>query len=105
VLKKREVKTTWEYIKVFGPAVFLTIVGFIVAYQFVDPAPPDHIVIGTGSTEGSYYAFGKAYSEILARDKVTLEVRSTAGSVENIGLLEADSGGVDVALLHGGTGT
>ena len=105
VLKKSEVRTTWEYIKIYGPAVFLTIVGFIIAYQFVDPAPPNRIVIGTGSTEGSYYAFGEAYSEILARDKVTLEVRSTAGSVENIKLLEADSGGVDVAFLQGGTGT
>lgn len=105
VLRKREIKTTWEYIKVFGPAALLTIVGFIVAYQFVDPAPPNHIIIGTGSKEGAYYAFGKAYSEILARDKVILEVRSTAGSAENIKLLEAESGGVDVAFLQGGTGT
>ena len=48
VWKKRELKTTREYIKIYGPAVFLTIVGFIAAYQFVNPAPPDHIVIGTG---------------------------------------------------------
>jgi TRAP transporter TAXI family solute receptor len=82
----------------------VTIIAFIVAYQFVGPAPPKHIVIGTGSPEGSYYAFGKAYSEILAREHITLEVRATAGSVENIKLLEAESSGVDVAFVQGGTG-
>ena len=55
--------------------------------------------------EGAYYAYGKAYSEIFAREGVTLEVKSTAGSVENIKLLEADAGAVDIAFLQGGTGT
>ena len=34
-----------------GPAIIITILGFIVAYQFVDPAPPRHIRIATGSPE------------------------------------------------------
>jgi len=101
---RRERRTRREYVKVFGPAVLGTIVAFMVAYQFVRPAPPKHIVIGTGSPDGSYYAFGKAYREILARDDITLEVKTTAGSVENIKLLEAESGGVDVAFVQGGTG-
>jgi len=101
---KSERRAIREYIRVFGPAVLLAIVGFVVAYQFVDPAPPDHIVMGTGSQEGAYYIFGKAYSEILAGDGIALEVTNTAGSVENIELLEAESGGVDVAFLQGGTG-
>lgn len=105
VLRRTKKRTGWEYLKIFGPAVLVTVLGFIVAYQFVDPAPPDHIVIGTGSEEGSYYAFGKAYSEILARDNITLEVRATAGSAENIKLLETESDGVDVVFLQGGLGT
>ena len=55
--------------------------------------------------EGAYYAYGKAYSDIFAREGVTLEVKSTAGSVENIKLLEAESGAVDITFLQGGTGT
>jgi TRAP-type uncharacterized transport system substrate-binding protein len=98
-------RSTWEYIKVYGPAIILTVVGFIVTYQFVGPAPPKHIVIATGMKEGAYYAYGKAYSEIFAREGVTLEVKSTAGSVENIKLLEAEAGAVDIAFLQGGTGT
>jgi TRAP-type uncharacterized transport system substrate-binding protein len=38
----------------------------------------------------------------LAKDGITLKIRSTAGSAENLKLLEAESGGVDVAFVQGG---
>jgi len=98
-------RSTWEYIKVYGSAIILSVVGFIVTYQFVGPAPPKHIVMATDMKEGAYYAYGKAYSEIFAREGVTLEIKSTAGSVENIKLLEAGAGAVDIAFLQGGKGT
>jgi TRAP transporter TAXI family solute receptor len=89
---------------ILGPGILITILGFIVAYHFVGPAPPRKISIGTGDKSGAYYAFAQRYREILARDGVTLEIRSTAGSVENIKLLEAKEGGVDVAFVQGGIG-
>ena len=104
-LKKKKDVTLQEYIKVFGPAVLLAIAGFIIAYQFVAPAPPRQIVIGTGGSGGAYYSFGKKYQEILKKNGIELEVRQTAGSVENIKLLEKDEGGVDVAFIQGGTGS
>jgi TRAP transporter TAXI family solute receptor len=93
-----------DSLSVYGPAVVITLLAFVVAYQFVDPAPPKRISIATASPDGAYYRFGQRYREILARDNVELEVRPTAGSVENLGLLEAATGGVDVALVQGGTG-
>ena len=33
----------------------LTLTGFIVAYQFVDPSPPRHITIANGRSTGAYY--------------------------------------------------
>ncbi len=101
VTKKRKSEST-DRVKIFGPSILLTIVGFIFAYQFVDPAPPKRVVIGTGSRQGAYYAYGKAYSEILAGNGITLEVRSTAGSAENIKLIESKSNGVDIAFVQGG---
>jgi TRAP transporter TAXI family solute receptor len=89
---------------IFGPAIIITLLGFIVAYQFVEPAPPRKIIIGTGDPSGAYYAFAQRYKDILAREGVTLEVRSTAGSVENLKLLEAKDGGVDIAFVQGGIG-
>jgi len=49
--------TAWHHVRIYGPAVLLTVGGFFVAYQFVDPAPPRRVVIATGGTGGAYYAF------------------------------------------------
>lgn len=91
-----------EHLKFAGPGTIITILGFIIAYQFVAPAPPRQIAIATGSPNGAYYKFGKAYSRILQKYGITLDVISTAGSVENLKLLAADDSGVDVAFLQGG---
>ncbi len=95
----------WEYAWIYGPAVLLGLLALVVAYQFVGPPPPDRITIATGSRQGAYFAFAERYREILARDGVTLEVRETQGSVENIALLESPDSGVDVAFVQGGTGS
>jgi TRAP transporter TAXI family solute receptor len=93
-----------EQWRIFGPAIILTLVGFVVAYQFVEPAPPRRIAIATGGEEGAYFRFAERYAELLAGDGITLEVRGTSGSVENLGLLAASESGVDVAFVQGGTG-
>jgi len=94
---------TRERARIFGPAIFAVIVGFIIAFQFVEPAPPNQIVIATGTPEGAYFAYGNEYSKILAKQHgVTLKVRETAGSAENIRLLEAPSDGVQIAFVQGG---
>ena len=63
---------------------------------------PRHVVIATGSTDGNYYALAERYRDILARDGVTLEVRSTAGSVENSQLLADAEANVSLAIIQGG---
>ncbi|NTV69966.1 MAG: TAXI family TRAP transporter solute-binding subunit [Azonexaceae bacterium] len=80
--------------------VLLAGIGFAVAYQFVEPAPPKKIVISTGSESGAYYQFAQRYATILARDGITLEVRSSAGSLENIERLK--QGEVQVGFVQGG---
>lgn len=82
------------------PIVLLTLFGFVVAYQFVEPAPPRHLTIATGSESGAYYAFAKRYATLLARNGITLEVQTSAGSYENLERLR--KGAVDVAFVQGG---
>ena len=101
-LRKKEKLDAKERLKIFGPATVIAIVGFLVAYQFVAPAPPRKIIIGTGSPKGAYFAFGKKYSELFAKEGISLEVKKTAGSAENLKLLEADSNSVDIAFVQGG---
>lgn len=75
-------------------------IGFVIAYQFVEPAPPKRIVITTGSDSGAYYHFAQRYATILARDGVTLEVRSSAGSLQNLERLKVDE--AQVGFVQGG---
>lgn len=82
------------------PIVLLTALGFVVAYQFVRPAPPSRLSIATGGESGAYYAFAGRYREILARNAATLAVRTSAGSHENLARLAA--GEADVAFVQGG---
>jgi TRAP transporter TAXI family solute receptor len=71
-----------------------------VAYQFIKPAPPDRVVMATGSPDGAYHAFAQRYAAHLAREGIELELRNTAGSLENLRLLNA--GEVSLALVQGG---
>lgn len=87
------------------PAVLVTVLGFWVAAQFIKPAPPSKIVIATGSEQGAYHRFGKMYAAELAKAGVTLQLKSTAGSVANIALLQKSDSGVDLALVQGGLAT
>jgi TRAP transporter TAXI family solute receptor len=95
---------TWlERIGLFGPAALLTIAAFAVAYHFVQPAPPRHIVMATGSKDGVYYYYGRIYRDLMAREGVEVTLKETAGSIANIDLL--DRGEADAAFVQGGTRT
>ena len=85
--------TAWWIILIVG-------IGFVVAYQFVQPAPPNRLTITTGSDSGAYYQFAKRYATILARNGVTLEVKTSAGSLENIERLK--SGEAELGFVQGG---
>ncbi|MGD8701230.1 MAG: TAXI family TRAP transporter solute-binding subunit [Desulfosarcina sp.] len=91
-----------EKLKIFGPAIVLTIIGFVVAYQFVSPAPPRALTMATGSPAGAYFAAGQTYREMMAQDGVSLELKNTSGSVENLRLLQSPSAEVDIAFVQGG---
>ena len=75
---------------------------FLIAYRFVRPAPPSSFVISTGNEAGAYHLFGERYRELLARERIRVELRPSAGSVENLQRLTDDGSGVDVALIQGG---
>ena len=94
-----------DQLVVVGPATIAVVIAFVIAFQWVKPAPPHRVVIATGRSDGAYYRFAQNYGERLAREGITLDVRETSGSVENIRLLEDRTSGVDLAFVQGGTGT
>jgi TRAP-type uncharacterized transport system substrate-binding protein len=86
-----------------GAGALLVAVAFAVALHFVEPAPPKHLVVSTGALDGGYHAFAQQYRELLAGDGVTLELRPSAGSLENVGRMMEPGSDVDVGFLQGGT--
>lgn len=85
--------TAWWIVLVAG-------LGFVVAYQFVEPAPPKKIVMTTGGEQGAYYRFAQRYAAVLARNGIELEILSSAGSLENLERLKA--GQAQIGFVQGG---
>ncbi len=90
-----------SHLGIYGPAFILVIAGFMLAYQFIQPAPPNTIHMATGDPEGAYHGFAQKYQRQFKREGITLELVETAGSVDNLALLT--DGKVDIAFVQGGT--
>lgn len=87
-------------LKIWGPSIVIVAVGFVVAYQFMDPAPPSEITVLTGGADGAYHGFGMAYKDALA-SVIALNIIETAGSTQNLARLRTGEG--DAAFIQGGT--
>jgi TRAP transporter TAXI family solute receptor len=95
--------TRRDLLLAIGPALVITVAAFIVTYQFVKPAPPDRIVMSSGSVDGGYNSYAQRYKQFMARNGVKLEIQTSEGSMENMGRLMDDKSDVDVAFIQGGT--
>jgi TRAP transporter TAXI family solute receptor len=72
---------------------------------FVGAPPPRRLVIATGGKTGAYYQFAQKYAAELQKEGLTLDIRETKGSVENLQLLEDQSEGVSIAIVQSGVAT
>jgi TRAP-type uncharacterized transport system substrate-binding protein len=93
--------TRWQIFKaltaavVIGSAVWLALIYFI-------PTPPSKVVMATAFKGASFEYYGRQYQEIFARSHVDLQLRETAGAVENLKLLQDPNAGVQIAFVTGG---
>ena len=76
----------------------IVVAALYVAYRLVDPLPPRHLAIAAGMAGSGYDNFARQYARILARHGVELEIRNSAGAVENLDLLRDPASGVQAAL-------
>lgn len=98
----RKNKSLKELLKIYGFGFLTACLIMVVAYQFVEPAPPKKMTIASGSTDGAYFANAKKYQQIFAKEDIELEIVETSGSVENLKLLTEKK--VDIGFLQGGIG-
>ena len=99
---RKRIRSLW--LKLWGGGFLFFLIALGVAWLLIEPAPPAKIVIATGSRDGAYFQVGRKYKEFFRQHGVTLEVRETVGSLENLELLASDPE-VDIAIVQGGTGT
>src|SRR5262245_57839748 len=82
--------------------IFCVVVfGWLVLDHFL-PAPPSRLAIGTAFKGASFDYYGRRYRERFARSNVQLELRETAGAVENLKLLLDPTSGVQIVFMTGG---
>jgi TRAP-type uncharacterized transport system substrate-binding protein len=84
-------------------ATIFCIVGISwLALEYFVPSPPSAITIATALKGTTYDYFGQRYREKFARAGVKVNLRETAGVLENLRLLQSPSSGVAIAFVTGG---
>jgi TRAP transporter TAXI family solute receptor len=97
-------RTAWrEWLVILVPIAVLVIAAFALTSRFIKPAPPDTITITTGGETGAYYRFAHRYRDILKRDGIKLEIKTSAGSIQNLARLRGATPEASVAFVQGGT--
>ena len=92
----------WWWFRLWGSGLLLVFVVFAVAWFFVEPAPPNRLVIAVGAKDGAYWQFAQRYAEVFKQYGIELELRTTAGSLENYRQLIAEND-IHVAIVQGGS--
>ena len=92
---------------IYNPLVvaiaFLTLVTILFAVLWIlVPPPPRSIELATGFSTGLYQQFGEKLQKELAEEGVSLKLRTTGGTSENLALLNDPNSGIDFAMVQGG---
>jgi len=90
----------------FGPALasaialFMVLVAIAAAVWVVRSAPPRTLVLTSGPAGSSFQRFAASYQKQLATHGVTLEVRTSDGSLDNLKRLQQPGSDVDVGFVQ-----
>lgn len=91
----------WYTFKALTAVVGLAAIASLALTYFI-PTPPSKVVMATAFKGASFEYYGRQYRQIFARSHVELELRETAGAVENLKLLKDPNSGVQIAFVTGG---
>lgn len=92
-----------DFLITVGLPVAAVLLAGWVAFRLIDPFPPSHVVLSTGQENSAYEEFGKRYAQVLAKHHITVTLKRSLGSTENLQrLLDPDSD-VDIAFVQSGS--
>jgi TRAP transporter TAXI family solute receptor len=91
------------------PAILVSVLTGLIAalfagIWFILPQPPQTLTIVTGFPDGLYSQFANHLKTELAKEKITLQIRNTGGSVDNLALINDPNSGIDLAIVQSGVG-
>jgi len=84
-----------------GPFAVLAVGLLVLAYLWLDPAPPKRVTLATGPAQSAYDEFGKRYRKALAANGVEVVLLPSQGSSDNLRLLR--EGKADLGFVQGGS--
>jgi TRAP transporter TAXI family solute receptor len=91
-----------RWLLIIGAILLLAALGWALA-TVLKPAMQHTIVITTGADKGIYRGFADRYAPILKRDGITLDIRSSSGSIENYQRLKNPDSEYEVGFIQSGT--
>ena len=97
--KRRFGRDLWSLLLPVGAIVAAA---FWITFQFVQPAPPKKVVMTGGAEGGAYEAYASQYRDFFKDEGITLELRRSEGSVENLKRLMDERSGVSIGFVQGG---
>ena len=102
-LVARFVAISWRDLAVtFGPILLISAAAIWLAVRLIQPAPPNTLTISAGPEGSSFWNAAQKYKAILARNRITLNVLSSEGAVDNLKRLSDPDSKVDVGFVQDG---
>jgi TRAP transporter TAXI family solute receptor len=107
MIKKRRILMDFIRKHIYNPAAVGVALLALVAVLFATlwvlvPPPPRSIELATGFPGGLYQKFGEKLQSELSEQGVSLKLRTTGGTVDNLALLSDPQSGIDFAMVQGG---
>lgn len=100
--RKGPIRPRRPWLFITGAILLLAVSGWLLAI-ILEPAFQHTIVITSGADEGIYRGFADRYGPILKRKGVTLDIRSSSGSIENYQRLKDPDSAYQVGFIQSGT--
>lgn len=89
-----------QFLRFYGAPIAVVLLGLLVAFLFMAPAPPKKLVIAGGAAGGAYAATAESYARALREQGIEVDVLNTAGSVDNLAKIKARQ--ADIGIIQTG---
>ena len=102
-LPAKLVAVSWRDLAAMGiPVLILILVAVWLAFRYVQPAPPQTIILSAGPAGSSYQNNAQKYKKIIERNGIQVEILESHGALENLQRLADPAFKVDVGFVQGG---